>query len=113
MGFVSATIRRMPRNRLVILCGFLILVGRAPAQNPPEWSRPFEPLHIVGNLYYVGTYDLAVYLITTPEGHFLINTGLDDTVEPIRRNVENVGFKLDDVKFRLEMQAHCPAGTGG
>jgi metallo-beta-lactamase class B len=70
------------------------------------YVKPFPPLRIVGNLYYVGTYDLAVYLITTPEGHILINTGVNDSVAPIRANIEALGFKFTDIKLLLGTHGH-------
>lgn len=51
-------------------------VHEPPSKNHPEWSTPFPPFRIVGNLYYVGTADLACYLIVTPKGSILVNTGL-------------------------------------
>ena len=70
------------------------------------YVKPFAPLRIVGNLYYVGTYDLAVYLITTSEGHILINTGVNDSVAPIRANIEALGFKFSDIKLLLGTHGH-------
>lgn len=70
------------------------------------WSKPYEPFRVAGNVYYVGTYDLASYLITTPKGHFLINTGLAGSVPLIRRNVEALGFNFTDIKILLTNQAH-------
>ncbi len=70
------------------------------------YVRPFPPLHIVGNLYYVGTYDLAVYLIVTPAGNMLINTGVNDSVAPIRANIEKLGFKVSDIKLLLATHGH-------
>ena len=61
---------------------------------------------MIGNLYAVGTYDLGVFLITSEQGHILINTALEDSVPLIRRNIEAVGFRLEDVKILLTMQAH-------
>ena len=74
---------------------------KTPAVQNEAWIKPFPPVRIVGNVYYVGTYDLAVYLITTPKGHILINTGVNDSIAPIRANVEALGFKLADVKLLL------------
>jgi metallo-beta-lactamase class B len=71
-----------------------------------EWTRPFPAHRIAGNLYYVGTEDLACFLITTPEGHILINTGLEDSTPLIRNSVTKLGFRLEDVKILLNMQAH-------
>ena len=59
--------------------------------NNENYVKPFAPLRIVGNLYYVGTYDLAVYLITTNAGNILINTGINDSVPAIRSNIEALG----------------------
>jgi metallo-beta-lactamase class B len=72
----------------------------------PEWSRPYPPFQIVGNLYYVGTADLACYLIVTPKGNILINTGLASSGKLIRENIKTLGFKLSDTKILLTTQAH-------
>lgn len=77
-----------------------------PSPTPAEWSRPFQPFRIAGNLYYVGTYDLACYLITSKKGHILINTGLAASAELIKSNIKALGFKLTDVKILLTTQAH-------
>lgn len=77
-----------------------------PKNTPPEWSEPYPPFQIAGNLYYVGTYDLACYLITTPQGNILINTGLASSAAIIRANVETLGFKFADTKILLTTQAH-------
>ena len=74
--------------------------------NNPNYVKPFVPFRVIGNLYYVGTYDLAVYLITTPAGHILINTGINDSTAAIRSNIEKLGFKLSDVKLLLATHGH-------
>jgi metallo-beta-lactamase class B len=84
----------------------LSLVAPIAAQSPPDWSRPTEPFRIVGNVYWVGTYDLSSFLITSPEGHILINTGLPDSVPQIRANIEALGFKVSDVKVLTATHAH-------
>ena len=71
-----------------------------------EYVKPFPPLRIVGNLYYVGTYDLGCYLIVTPEGNILINTGINDSTRPIRENIEKLGFKFQDIKLLLATHGH-------
>jgi metallo-beta-lactamase class B len=71
-----------------------------------SWSQDYEPFRIAGNLYYVGTYDLACYLITTPQGHILINTGLGGSVPMIRAHVEKLGFKFTDIRILLATHAH-------
>jgi metallo-beta-lactamase class B len=93
--------------RRLALTGCLVLAVAAPtaAQNE-TWTRPFPGHRVIGNLYAVGTYDLAVFLITSNEGHILINTGLDDSTSQIRENIESLGFRLEDVKILLQMQSH-------
>lgn len=77
-----------------------------PTNHSQDWTREYQPFRIVGNLYYVGTYDLASYLITTPSGHILINTGLASSAAVIKKNVEALGFKFSDIKILLTNQAH-------
>ena len=71
-----------------------------------SWVRPYPPFRIAGNLYYVGTYDLACYLITTTKGNILINTGLASSATQIKNNIETLGFKFTDTKILLTTQAH-------
>jgi len=71
-----------------------------------EWTATYQPFRIAGNLYYVGTYDLACYLITTTKGNILINTGLAASESQIKSNIETLGFKFSDTKILLTTQAH-------
>jgi metallo-beta-lactamase class B len=71
-----------------------------------DWTEPFPPFKIAGNLYYVGSKGLANYLITTSQGHILINSDLEENVPLIRSSVEKLGFKLNDIKFLLISHAH-------
>lgn len=79
---------------------------KEPKPTPADWSKPCQPFRIAGNLYYVGTYDLASYLITTPQGHILINTGLASSVKQIEKNIKTLGFRFTDIKILLTTQAH-------
>lgn len=72
----------------------------------PNWSKPYPAFKIAGNLYYVGTYDLACYLLVTPKGNILINTGLADSYPLIKNSIESLGFSLKDTKILLITQAH-------
>ena len=74
--------------------------------------HPFPPFHIAGNLYYVGTDDLASYLITTPKGNILINSDLEATVPMIKASVEKLGFKWSDTKILLISHAHVDHAAG-
>lgn len=70
-------------------------------------NRAFPPHKIAGNVYYVGSQALATFLITTPEGHILINSSYEATVPVIRAGVEQLGFKMSDVKILLGSHAHA------
>jgi metallo-beta-lactamase class B len=75
-------------------------------------DAPFPAHRVIGNVYYVGSKALASYLITTPEGHFLINSSFEETVPLIRVAVESLGFKLSDVKILLASHAHSDHVAG-
>lgn len=96
----------MLRRFLIFLLAIPVLAQTAKDLVSEEWTRPFRPFRIVGNLYYVGTYDLACYLFVTPSGDILINTGLADSAAQIRANVETLGFHLSDIKLLLATHAH-------
>jgi metallo-beta-lactamase class B len=88
----------------------------APTAPPPRadpyaelhgaWSAPIEPFRIAGNLYYVGAANIASYLITTPAGHILLDTGTREMAAGVRANIEKLGFSLHDVKILLSGHAH-------
>ena len=90
---------------ILVLLNLLFALRAAAAPNP-EWTHPFPPFHIAGNLYYVGSEDLASYLIATPNGLILINSSLESSVPLIRKSVETLGFKFSDVKILLISHAH-------
>ena len=87
---------------------FVLLVFAAPlyAQTNPDWHRAIPGFRIAGNLYWVGTADLAVYLINTPEGNILINSDFPEDVPLIRKSIEQLGFKYADTKILLSSHAH-------
>src|SRR5664279_1660615 len=70
-----------------------------PKVTNAEWLIPYQPFRIAGNLYYVGTYDLACYLITTSKGNILINTALAASAAQIKKNIKALGFKFRDIKI--------------
>ncbi len=84
----------------------------ALADQPAGWMEPFPPHKIAGNLYYVGSKDLASYLIATPEGHILINSSFEESVPLIRASIETLGFKFADVKILLISHAHSDHCAG-
>ena len=95
-------------RRLLVSLMFVVVapVAGALAQANAEWTAPFPPFRIAGNLYYVGSKGLANYLITTREGHILINSDLEANVPLIRASVEKLGFKFTDIKILLISHAH-------
>ena len=90
----------------IALAGALSTTANAQSNPPEGWVTPFPAFRIIGPLYGVGTLDLSVFLIATDAGHILINTGLADSTQLIRENMESLGFDLDDVTILLTMQAH-------
>src|SRR5919108_3507083 len=90
----------------------LVLALAAVGQGPSDWYEPFQAHKVIGNVYYVGSKDLATFLITTPEGHILINSGFERTVPLIRQSVESLGFKMSDVKILLASHAHSDHVAG-
>ncbi|MDQ6699646.1 MAG: subclass B3 metallo-beta-lactamase [Acidobacteriota bacterium] len=76
------------------------------AQTNPDWHGAFPAFKIAGNLYYVGTGDLAVYLVNTPEGNILINSDFEEDVPLIRKSIEQLGFKYKDTKIILISHGH-------
>jgi len=71
-----------------------------------EWSADYQPFRIAGNLYYVGTYDLGMFLITTPKGHILINTGVAGSDTLIKAHMKTLGFNFKDIRILLTTHAH-------
>jgi metallo-beta-lactamase class B len=71
-----------------------------------DWEKPFPGFKIAGNLYYVGTYDLAAYLITTNEGHILINSGAVGSAPLMKASIEQLGFRLTDIKIITSTHGH-------
>jgi metallo-beta-lactamase class B len=81
-------------------------------QGNAAYNEPFPPHKIAGNLYYVGTKDLASYLVTTPQGHILINSDYEENVPLVKASVEKLGFKFGDIKILLISHAHADHCAG-
>jgi metallo-beta-lactamase class B len=76
------------------------------------WNAPVKPFQIIGNVYYVGVAGVSSFLIATPKGHILIDTGFEMTVPRITNNLARLGFRLQDIKILLSSHAHLDH-TGG
>jgi metallo-beta-lactamase class B len=100
------------RLLLTIAFGILLTNGTARADEHPDWITPVTPFRIADNLYYVGSRDLASYLITTPQGDILINSNLETSPPQIRHSVEQLGFHCSDIKILLISHAHSDHASG-
>lgn len=104
---------RLPFLRtLGLICLLTNFVPRIDAQIRPQWTAPLAPFQIADNLYYVGSKDLAAYLVTTPAGNILINANLPSSPSQIRASVEQLGFRWKDTKILLIGQAHYDHAGG-
>ena len=100
--FGSGTLFGMRR---ALLLGFLLPLLLSA-------QKIFPPLRIAGNLYYVGDNDLASYLVVTPKGDILINTGFEYSVPEIQSRLKTLGFHLKDIKILLVTHAHSDHAAG-
>jgi metallo-beta-lactamase class B len=91
---------------LLLIVTIIVTANRAPAYVQDDWTVPIPAYQVTGNLYYVGSMGLASYLITTPEGHILINSNMEANVPMIRTSVESLGFRFSDIKILLISHAH-------
>lgn len=96
----------MLRRTFTLMMPAALAAPLARTQDRSHWDRPFPPHKIAGNLYYVGTEGLSSYLVTTRDGHILINSSFERTVPMIRAAIEQLGFKYGDVKILLGSHAH-------
>jgi metallo-beta-lactamase class B len=102
-------------NPLWKACLILLALAFGPAafaQSNPDWTVPFAPFRIADGLYYVGSKDLASYLVVTPQGHILINSSLEESPALIRKSVEQLGFKYGDIKILLISHSHWDHDAG-
>src|ERR1051326_8849120 len=93
---------------VLLLCGESVKAARpipgsdeAIRQSWNEWNAPFKPFRLIGNIYYVGTAGISSFLITSPTGHILIDTGFEMTVPRITNSVAELGFRLRDIRIIL------------
>jgi metallo-beta-lactamase class B len=70
------------------------------------WNRDFPPHRVIGNIYYVGSKDIAQFLITTPAGHILLDGGFEASVPRLREEVASLGFRFEDIRYLITSHAH-------
>jgi metallo-beta-lactamase class B len=114
IGYARGVQKDPMRNICLTLATVLVLSGslasqvkfQEPVITDPNWIKPETPFRIVGDLYYVGTNELACFLITTTDGNILVNTGVGASAAVIRANIESLGFKFSDIKLLIATHAH-------
>ena len=99
-------------KRLAVLAALVAMPAQAQAQSPAAWTTPTEPFKIAGNLYYVGTAGIGAYLITTPQGHILIDGAMPGSAKDIEASITKLGFAPSEVKVLLNTHAHFDHAGG-
>jgi metallo-beta-lactamase class B len=107
---MSIVLRRVLATVVVLLV--LVSSQRSGLSQANDWLEPFPPFRIAGNLHYVGSRGLASYLVTTPQGHILVNSNLEESVPMLRASIEKLGFKYQDVRILLISHAHWDHNAG-
>ncbi len=82
------------------------LMAAGSSSIPASWTAPAKPFNVIGNVYYVGTEGISVWLITSPKGHILIDGGMPGSADLVEANIAALGFKITDVKLLLNTHAH-------
>jgi metallo-beta-lactamase class B len=108
------------KKLVIALVALLPLTGAVQAQTLKDliatlrasWDKPTEPFKMIDNVHYVGTEGLASYLITSPQGHILVDTVMPEATSQIKANIEKLGFKVADIKFLLNTHAHVDHAGG-
>jgi metallo-beta-lactamase class B len=110
-------VRKLLRLKVPLVAAVLLLGATAATRQSDDatrraWNRPVEPFRVAGNIYYVGVAGVASFLITTPDGHILLDGGFEESVPRIEEGVRKLGFKLADVKFIINSHAHFDHAGG-
>ena len=108
------------RTITAAFCALALLATGAQAQTIKDfltavmqkWTAPFEPFQLIGNIYYVGTEGIAVYVIKTSQGLVLMDTAMPQSTGMIKDHITKLGFKVADIKIILNSHAHLDH-TGG
>ncbi|RRN65447.1 CAU/MBL1b family subclass B3 metallo-beta-lactamase [Caulobacter sp. 602-1] len=103
----------MKRFLIALAASVLALAPAAHADMPANWTKPTKPYRVVGNIYYVGTEGISSWLMTSSEGHVLLDGGPNAEVgKQIERNIAALGFQLADVKILINTHAHYDHAGG-
>ena len=101
----------------VLIAAFLFVLNPDPAFAQADdasraMNQPVKPYRVIANIYYVGASDVSSFLITTPDGHILLDSGFIETVPQIKQNLAQLGFRLEDIKILLNSHAHYDHAGG-
>jgi metallo-beta-lactamase class B len=103
-------------KRVLISLAFALAAiapAAAHADDNSNWVKPIKPYRVVGNIYYVGSEGLSAWLITSSEGHVLLDSGPSaDGAKLIERSIQQLGFQLADVKILINTHAHFDHAGG-
>lgn len=116
----------MIRTTLLFTClSSVISINSFAALNPAQplsaappyslfasWAKPIKPFRIADNVWYVGTQNLSSILITTPEGHILVDGALEASAADIKQNIAALGFAITDVRYILNSHARLDQAGG-
>lgn len=91
---------------LLLSLGAFLVAGATPADTPSAWSQPTAPFRIVGAVHYVGTEGIAAYLIGTDDGLILLDGGLEESADLVKRSIAKLGFDPREVKLIVATHAH-------
>ena len=97
---------------VILILNIFVNVLAQKNEQDRAWNQPVEPFRIAGDIYYVGASDITSYLVTTPKGHILIDSGFIETVPQIIANVKKLGFKPEEIKVLLNSHAHYDHAGG-
>jgi metallo-beta-lactamase class B len=96
----------MVMNKRLVFLALLLIAAAARAQIQPSWTRPVEPVRIAGNLYYVGTEELAAYLLVDGRDLVLLDVPMAENADLVLRNIEKLGFDPKNIRYLLASHAH-------
>jgi metallo-beta-lactamase class B len=102
-------------KRFLISLAVAVAAAAAPVAHadPANWTKPIRPYRVVGNIYYVGSEGLSAWLITSAEGHIVLDGGPSaEGGKLIERNIRQLGFQLSDVKVLINTHAHFDHAGG-
>lgn len=107
------------KQTAAFLLGMAVLAGAAHAQDGAvhcdscdDWNKPQAPFKVYGNTWYVGVHGLSALLVTGPQGHILLDGGLPQSAPLVRKNIEALGFRVEDVKLILNSHSHWDHSGG-